>query len=341
MSSLRLPKMSPLSLLKFGGLALLIAFAFVGVDYGAAFDAIGDAEWDALLIAFLLLNLGLFVRAIRWHILATGCGLDYRRAIDYYAVFYAGWFAGWIIPQGLSSVARLAIVSDSDRSLGRGLAAVIIERLADVVAAALLGLLTFTYVIRNGQAVLLGVVLGLVSLGMIAMICLFWFSRTSARAKRLRARLEKRAWIARAFRLGDEVYEGFINLAPRLVAEVLILSLVAALILATAMYVTALSLDISVSYPLMVSAWALISLSLILPISIQGLGPREGILIVALVASGEPRAAGLALGLLWFVLLTASRLPGLPAWLHRPASASLDQDLAVPKTGGQVATDRQ
>ena len=308
----------PVNLLKLGGLLLLLAIALFGIDFGAALKAIGEADWWILAGAFLVLNLALLVRAFRWHLLASQCGLHYEKTIDYYAVFYAGWFANWLLPQGIGAAARLAVVSESGRSFGRGLGAIIIERIADGSAAAVLGLLTFGYVIENGQAPLFGVIVGLACGGALLLGGLVLLLRRLGPRYGLRERLQKNRFGAQAVNVLDETFLAFSQIGRREVAAVAALSFIATSGMAFAFYLTAVAIDIEAPFLLLVAAYALVNLSLFLPISIQGLGPREGILIVALAGVGESDEAGVALGLLWFSLLTLSRVPGILGWLHTP-----------------------
>lgn len=311
----------PLNLLKIGGLLLLLAIALFGVDFGEALEAIGDANWAVAAVAFLVLNLALFIRAFRWKVLATQCGLHYEKPIDYYAVFYAGWFANWLLPQGIGAAARLAMVSDSGRSFGRGLGAIIIERVADGSAAAVLGLLTFGYVIQSGQAELFGVIMGLACAAVLLLgVAVFAVRRLGPRYG-LRERMERSAIGRQLLNVLDETFLALGEIGRREIGFVAALSMIATCGMAFAFYLTAVSLDIDAPFLLLVAAYAVVNLSLFLPISIQGLGPREGILIVALVGSGESDEAGVALGILWFVLLTLSRLPGILGWLRVPGRA--------------------
>jgi uncharacterized protein (TIRG00374 family) len=309
----------PLNLLKLGGLLLLLAIALFGVDFGEALEAIGDADWWLAAAALLVLNLALLIRAFRWKVLATQCGLHYEKPIDYYAVFYAGWFANWLLPQGIGAAARLAVVSDSGRSFGRGLGAIIIERVADGSAAAVLGLLTFGYVIRSGQAELFGLVVGLACAAVLLLGVAIVVLRRLGPRYGLRETMARWAIGRQVLNVLDETFLALGEIGRREIGFVAALSMIATSGLALAFYLTALSLDIDAPFLLIVAAYALVNLSLFLPISIQGLGPREGILIVALAASGESNEAGVALGILWFVLLTLSRLPGILGWLHTPS----------------------
>lgn len=314
----------PIDLLKIAGLLLLVAFAFLGIDYGETFAAIGDASWSLVLLAFVLLNLALLMRAFRWQFLATRSGLIYEHPWDYYAVFYSAWLAQLLLPQGVSSAARLAMVSQGgSRSLGRGLAAVLIERVADVVSAALIGLVMVVYVIQNGQGLVFGLIGAAVCAGALALFGGLVYLRSLSRKHGER-------WAARWPLLGkalgvlDEAFLAFREIGRGPIVAMALFSVVIGIMLAIALYVAALSLDIHVPLTLMIAAWAVVNLALSLPISVLGLGPREGILIVALSGNGEAREAGVALGLLWFALLLLSRLPGVIGWFHKPVARTTE-----------------
>ena len=56
------------------------------------------------------------------------------------------------------------------------------------------------------------------------------------------------------------------------------------------------------------------SLTVLFPISVNGLGPREGILAAAVAGAGFNSEAGVALGLLWFAMQLATRLAATASW---------------------------
>jgi uncharacterized protein (TIRG00374 family) len=306
-------------LLRLAGIPILLLLAVIGIDYTEAWDTLQDSYLPLAFAAFLVVNVALAIRAYRWRVLASGCGLHYERAIDYYAIFYAGWFASWLLPQGVGSAARLAAVSGTGRSFGRGLGAVLLERLCDGGSAALLGLLILPYVVRTGQAMWFGTLL-LVICGLIVFIAAaVLLLRRSGQRDWIRLRAESTAIGLRIVEIVDELFAALAAVGPRQATVVAALSLLATSAMAVAFYMAALSIDIHESFLLIVAAYAVVNLTMFLPISVAGLGPREGILIVALVGAGESEEAAVALGLLWFCLMSLSRLPGILGWLHTPA----------------------
>jgi uncharacterized membrane protein YbhN (UPF0104 family) len=97
------------------------------------------------------------------------------------------------------------------------------------------------------------------------------------------------------------------------------------------------ALNLDVSLPFLIMAWSLVTLAVTLPISIGGLGLREGVLVAMFTSVGEPKEDAVALGLLFFVVVMVTRLPGAYTWLRgtaassaRSASSALAADQAVP-----------
>ncbi len=92
--------------------------------------------------------------------------------------------------------------------------------------------------------------------------------------------------------------------------------------------VAAVALGIDASWVFIAMAWSVVALVIMLPISVGGLGPREGMFVVLFAAAGKPEEEALALGLLMFALSLAVRAPGVIAWITRRARA-----VPVPASG--------
>ena len=86
----------------------------------------------------------------------------------------------------------------------------------------------------------------------------------------------------------------------------------------------ALAIDLS---PVFIAMGAsLVGLMMLLPITINGLGAREAILVTLFSAAGAPQEEAIALGLLMFATNVLSRLPGFFAWTRRPRASAIDQE---------------
>jgi uncharacterized membrane protein YbhN (UPF0104 family) len=109
------------------------------------------------------------------------------------------------------------------------------------------------------------------------------------------------------------------------------------------MVVLAEALGLGVSLPFLIMSWSLVTLAVTLPLTIGGLGLREGVLVAMFVAVGEPKEDALALGLLFFVIVMISRLPGSIPWFRSTAASSArraSETLAVDASVSADAPER-
>jgi uncharacterized membrane protein YbhN (UPF0104 family) len=96
------------------------------------------------------------------------------------------------------------------------------------------------------------------------------------------------------------------------------ISIVVGLLRSLVLYLLALSLDIHVSFGLIVACRALFGILNVIPISISGLGTREAILLPALSLSGISKEFALALGFVAFLMTLCSKFSGLLFWFQKP-----------------------
>jgi uncharacterized protein (TIRG00374 family) len=89
------------------------------------------------------------------------------------------------------------------------------------------------------------------------------------------------------------------------------------------LYLLALALKIHVSFGLIVACRALIGIVNIIPITINGLGTRDAVLLLALPLSGVSKEAAIALSCLMFLWLIFSKSFGIFFWLKRPLPLSI------------------
>ena len=98
------------------------------------------------------------------------------------------------------------------------------------------------------------------------------------------------------------------HMPARQLAGILGVALLAALSTVTVLFLSSRALDMQIHYVVLMAAWAAVALTNLLPISINGLGPREGILAAAVAGAGFNSEGGVALGLLWFFMQAVTRL---------------------------------
>ena len=116
----------------------------------------------------------------------------------------------------------------------------------------------------------------------------------------------------------------------------LLWSLAISLAQATMLFFVTRSVGIDLSYPFMVAVSGIIGLSLLLPLSVNGVGTREAILVTAFSAVDRSTDAAIAIGLLMLVVAAIGSSPGLIEWVRRTLTGSgkrLEKSTAVTESG--------
>ncbi|ONI86460.1 dolichol-P-glucose synthetase-like protein [Actinosynnema sp. ALI-1.44] len=252
---------------------------------------------------FAALGIGLattVLSAWRWCLVARRLGLNLslsRAVLDYYRAL----FLNAVLPAGvLGDVQRAVEHGQQEGDLGRGVRAVVLERIAGQAV-----------IIVAGVAVLLAVPsLGLprdiilIVLGVIAVIATaFVAARRWARAN---TGLSRTIADIRAGLLARDAWPGITLLSAAALAGHITLFVVAA-------HAVGSTAPIAQLVPLMV----LSLLAMGLPVNIGGWGPREGVAAVVFSAAGLGAAQGLTTAVVYGVLALVASLPGAGVLLLR------------------------
>ncbi len=319
-------------LLRLGGLIVFPILVWVGIDFAEVGRSLREARVALVIAALALFQTNIFLRVWRWRMVADAVGIRYRRFRDYLALFYLGLFAGVALPQTAASFAPALFMAEEGHPWQRSAASIVLDR-------AIEALLTLLFAV--GAAIYLYHVVPSLSISIIAVGgsifsvlggAYAWRRQLRRAVGALRTRYpllrrwsdglqapglaeavyDQRARLGRAAMLGVPI--GFLNMATVVVA--------------------AEALGIGASWVFIAMSWSVVALVIMLPISVGGLGVREGMLVVLFTAAGEPREEALALGLLIFALGMAMRAPGVIVWATRrakaaPAAASPDDALRI------------
>ena len=312
------------------GILVLVLLAFLGVDIVGGLKSLWHVRPEYFIPAFAVFCLGVLGRMATWVLVASSLKLGYSRVMSYVRVFLVGWFAGLGLPQGAASLTRLAVIAADNRSAGRGLVAVGVERVIQfAVMVALLvvsSIYMSSFTFDSLKWLILGIAL-VVSVALVAGVAIL-VGATRSLARRLRSYRRLRSFMEGIVASASELR----RMSARRLACILGVALLAALLTVTALYLSSRALDIQIQYVVLITAWAAVGLTSLLPISINGLGPREGILVVAVAGVGLDSEGGVALGLLWFFTQAMTRLFAGAAWftvLHarrEPDQADLLED---------------
>lgn len=300
--------------LRVAGTLALMALTLRTVEWRTLRELLGTVDWRWWGAA---LALGLLVQclaAVRWAALARPIGFHFPLSV-FVRRFFEGQFFSLCLPTSIGGdvvkAYRMATTTH-----GRVLAActILADRLTGLSA---LGVIAVTALLRNEASLSLLPTL-LVGASLLAAVVL--------PAMLVIGRLDRIAEYLPSHSAVQGIVAGLLpyQQRPRLIAQAIVWSLLVQM--GGALVVDAVGRSIGTDLP--ASFWfaavPLVALAMVLPISIGGVGIREGGLAVLLAPHGVSREQAVAIGLLWFLVTIASGLVGGVMFLadRRPLAAA-------------------
>jgi len=299
------------------GLLIYLVIDKTGLgDIAASFQNLGGSLVIALLFSFLFT----FMKAIKWHVLVSRGGGPGPSTADAVRSYFVGMMGGLLTPGRVGEIARTVFLEKHDRGLIAYLVAV--DKLFDVTAVlwlALPGIYYYAHVPALAGALL---VLALLSLGIFfPQYPPRWLKNLLGHSGRLagvRQRLDfiqgQLAAISPGFKLK------FLGLTLLCYATV-----ICQFFWLVENYHHCRLWMIAVSQPL-------IMLTNILPVTIAGLGIREGAAAALLSPFGVPQPAAIASAFMLFLLNTAipALIGALLILVYRRSGYSAEEEKQVP-----------
>ena len=243
--------------------------------------------------------------AWRWSLVAGGLGLRVPLGAAV-AACYRSVFLNATLPGGVVGDVHRAVRSGKDAGdLGRGVRAVVWERVAGQVVQVALAVAVLLALPSPVQAAMPAVAIGAVAVALAVPLL--------ARAGRPRAALLARAgWLRAAWRDARATV-----LAPETRARIALASAVAVAGHVAIFLVAARAAGSTAPLPQLLPLALLALLAMSVPTSVAGFGPREGVAAWAFGAAGLTAAQGLATGVAYGVLVLVGSLPGAAVLLWR------------------------
>lgn len=252
-----------------------------------------EAEMGPLVVAFLIFNVGVVVRALRWRALVVALGLPVPVGRLIY-LYFVGSFFNSFLPTGFGGdVVRVVELSqEADAALVTG--TVIVDRLTGLLVLFALALLALPFT-TGLMPTEVWMIIGLIAAGGLVAGLLVLQGTWLRRATR---------WLPGPLSLTGEgvlarVYNAVTACGWRAVGIALGISLIFNLLLVLENYLVALAVGIDLSLAFFFLFVPLFSLTLMFPISLGGLGIREGLAVVLLgqVGVDEAQAVAYSLGI--------------------------------------------
>src|SRR6266511_1531156 len=264
----------------------------------------------AFLVAGLVITgLGIVLSAWRW-----------QRVLDVFDVrvplrtltkhYFAGQFVGNVLPSTIGGdVVRVSRGATTTGSGSVSFASVVLERLTGFIALPVLVFLGFLFrpSLLDSDHAWIALAIAFGTLVLLAVILVL------AGHPKLAGRFaERENWV----RFIGAVHVGIDRLRhqPRDAFGVLAAAVVYQVSVVAAVYCAVQALGISIPNAAVVAFVAAVAMAQTVPVSVCGLGVREGMLVLLLHPLGVSTSSAVALGLFWYAMLLVVSLLGAPAF---------------------------
>ncbi len=305
----------------------LLAIVATQVDFRQAWDQLVDGDWEFFLLAVAATLLAFVVAARRWliYLLAAGVAARFLAALRAYLI---GVFATNFLPSQIGGDVARAWIVGRPGTRTRAATTVVIDRgtaLGCLLAVAWIALASDPEPVPGSLIATLGAVsVAFVVAGLAVAVALEHGGKLSAR---LPVRVHGHARDVGAAARGC--------LATRVLAQTIALGLVFQGLAAAAAWLVARSISLGVPFSTLVVTLPLVVALAVVPISIGGLGVREGGFVVLLGQAGVSTTEATVFSLLTAVAFAIASLPGAALLLQRHERGAPDPSdpLAAPVVG--------
>jgi len=305
--------------------AVLLAILISRINFDNAFPKERHLSTIAWFVGAILLGtMGLVLSAWRWQRVLDvfGAHLPLRALTGHY---FAGQFVGNVLPSTIGG--DVLRVSRSAKSIGSGetaFAAVALERLTGFLALPLLCLLGFAVdpgLLESPTAWIALLVSGITLSALALVLFLAGHPRVAGRFR------DHESWM----RFIGAVHQGITALRaePRTALGVFGASLAYQVSVVLMLGCIVLTLGVGLPPGAVLAFIPAVAMAQVVPISLSGLGIREGMLVLLLHPEplGVPTGQAVGIGLLWYLTLLLVSLLGAPAFAvgSRDRSVPVDQ----------------
>lgn len=291
--------------------AVLVGWLLYSVDWGLLFRSLSGIGLYTIVTVYLISAIALGLATLRWHQLIPNVPLKRLGIFTLMGVFYAAAIPGQIGGE-LWKIVRFTSGQDDSARLA---ASVLFDKLmgltGQVVASATALWLSLAFWDTDIPMAVSVMVFGSVGAVVITILCLQLPPHIMQRIFALRTIQHQRIQQTTNYLYNLLVSWKYFASQPLTLVSTLLLG--AATHLCHAFMFALLAQAVGISIPFVDWIWisSVVSIMLLLPITVAGLGLREGVLVALLGWFGVAPATAFALSLIVFALYILSAIPGL------------------------------
>ena len=307
-------------LLKLLGPIFFIFLIIRVVDPKATAAIVKTIRPELAIVSLLLFGVVNAVLALRWWVICQrlAMGVTYK---ELFQVYYISWFLSIIPLAAISPISKLIYLKDEDKPTDITAVSITLDKLFDIIGLMFFSLFGIVYFPQNlFKDLYLWAYFG--GIALLVLVILLFGSRIWKILKELLKRYSSKKLQRFGRDLEQHLAKFWSEFDLKLFLLLLGISIAIGLLRSLVLYLLAVSLNIHVSFGLIVACRALFGILNVVPITVSGLGTRDAILLPALSLSGVSKEFALALGFVAFLWTLCSKFTGIIFWLKRPLPLS-------------------
>lgn len=312
-------------LLKLLGPIFFVFILWRVIDLQTTLALVRGMNLKIALISILLFPVLNTLLAFRWWVICRRLELT-ASFKTLFQVNYISWFLSVFPMIGMSAISKFAYLKEEGKPAGLIAISITLDKLFNIIGPIFFGLFAFVYFPRS---LLKYMHLWVFYAGLIAIaltVALFWKKIWQTFKKLLSLFTSKRLHqIGR--NIETKLAKFWSNLDLKFFTLILVISIVIGLLRSLALFLLAISLDMSIGFGFIIACRALIGITNMIPVSISGLGTRDAVLLLTLPLAGVSKEAAIALGFMTFLWTICYKFSGVIFWLKRPLPS--DSILAI------------
>lgn len=300
-------------ILKLAITAGMVGWLLSRADLHTILDSLTMIQPLPIIFALALQVIAFVLAGLRWWVLLTNIGLrtGFR---DVLSSNYLGIFFNNLLPTGMGGdVVRVLHMKSRGSQAKELVSSAIADRVIGLVSVLILGVTSVFLLpnIRLSNGIKIS--LAAIAIGTIASLAIF---SAAPVVKAIRGLATKYGHTrVRRFVLESLGLCQSFRSRPRVVMGAFVLTLVMQSIVVLVYYTLGTSIGIGLSIPMYFAIIPMVFLAANIPISIGGLGVREGTLIALMVAASTNQQLAITLSILYLTVLWTASLPGAFALL--------------------------
>ncbi|MDP2925986.1 MAG: lysylphosphatidylglycerol synthase transmembrane domain-containing protein [Nanoarchaeota archaeon] len=278
---------------------ILFIYILIKIDIYQVVNEIKNADVSLIILSFFVVFVLLLLQTLKWFVIAIKQGIDLSFK-DAFKINFITNFYGFITPSRLGTVLRAEYLKKYTPNIGKGLCNFVLDKALDLLSLVTLVIL-FSFIFKNKFSFLPINLFIVIFIGLISLTFIF-LNKERARIilkvfykKLIPNKLKEKTRIT-----FDSFYENMPK--KRYFLFFFALNIFTWVILYLVTYIIGVALGIELSFIYYLAIFPISALISMLPISINGIGTREVVLISLFSLFGVPAAKVFSMSLVSIVI---------------------------------------